>query len=111
MKFFHTTNLKVKPFDVYAIHKGVFLGHLIVFIQYNPVKDTYGFISMQNLENIDVPSKDLKDGIDSNLLRKTDINLQAPVKKICNKTYTFNIDKPNKHTKIDMNEDIDLGLQ
>lgn len=111
MKFFRTTSRKIKPFDVYAVHKGTLLGHLLVFIQYDAVNDVYGFISMQNLQNVEVPSKDLKEGIESNLLRKTDINLQSGIKKICNKQYTFNIENKGKDIKMDVNEDLDVGLQ
>lgn len=111
MKFFRTTNHKPKPFDVYAVHKGTLLGHILVFIQYDPVKDVYGFISIQNLQNVDVPSKDFKEGIENKLLRKTDINLQSGIRKICNKQYTFNIENISKDGKIDTNEEFDIGLQ
>lgn len=114
MKFFHTTNrtdVKIKPFDVYAVHKGTLLGHLLVYIQYDSINDMYGFISMQNLENVEVPSKDLKEGIETKLLRKTDIRLQTNIKKICNKQFTFNIENKGEDIKMNMNEDLDVGLQ
>lgn len=111
MKFLNIINRKIKPFDVYAVHKGTFLGHLLIFIQYDPIKDMYGFISMQNLQNVEVPSKDLKEGIDNKLLRKTDIKLQSNIRTVCNKQFTFNIENKGNNSKIDMNEDLDIGLQ
>ena len=109
MKFLTSKN-KLSKYGVYAVHKGTLLGHLLVYIDYNKTTDMHSFVSIQNLQNIEVPSKDVEEGIKANLLRDTNIKLPRNMRDICLKQYMFNIENPKSNDHININEDSDAGL-
>lgn len=109
MKFFNSKK-KLNQGGIYAVHKGTYLGFLLFLVEYIKETDSYGFISINNLKNLIIPSKDVEEGIKNNLLRKTTINLPQNFRKICVEQYRFNIDNPNITDIIKKDENIDLGL-
>lgn len=111
MKFFNFTKIKFNQGDVYAVHKGTYLGYLLVYIEHNKQADLYCFLSIKNLQNIFIPSKDVKEGIESNLLRKTEIKLPKNLRTLCLKQYKFNIDHLKEELTIKEDENLDIGLQ
>jgi len=111
MKFFNFTKINIKPGEIYAVHKGVYLGHLLFYIEHNKHDDLYCFLSIKGLKNICIPSKDVKEGIKGNLLRKTTIKLPTDFRTLCLKQYKFNIDNPKNDSIIKEDENFDIGLQ
>lgn len=110
MFFLRNKKNKLKKGDIYAVHKGTYLGHLLVFIEHNTETDTYNFLSTNNLQNFYIPSKDVEEGIESNLLRKTNAVLSGKVLNICIKQYKFNIDHPKNTNILKEDENTDTGL-
>lgn len=111
MKFLNFIKTKFTPGDVYAVHKGTYLGYLLVYVEYNKQADLYCFLSIKDLNNIFIPSKDIKQGIESSLLRKTDLKLPKKLRTLCFKQYKFNIDNPKSQPTIEEDENFDTGLQ
>lgn len=104
MKFFNFTKQSFKQGLVYAVHKGTYLGHLLLYVEYNTTAKQYCFISIKNMSNIYVPEKDAIEGLEKDLLRVTDIKLPKDYRTLCLKQYKFNIDQPKKVSTIEEDE-------
>jgi hypothetical protein len=111
MKFFNTTKKYFKEGKVYAVHKGVYLGHLLFYVEYNNTTEQYCFISLKDMKNMCVPAKDALEGLTKDLLRITDIDLPKEYRTLCLKQYNFNIDNLKKRNIIEDDEDPDTRLQ
>lgn len=110
MKFFNITKRGFNKGKIYAVHKGTYLGHLLLYIEHNKLTDQHCFLSIKNMSNINVPVKDALEGLNAGLLRITDIDLPKDYRTLCLNQYKFNIDNPNKKPIIEKDENIDSGL-
>lgn len=110
MKFFNITKSGFKKDKIYAVHKGTYLGHLLLYVEYNNLTEQHCFLSIKNMSNINVPVKDALEGLNTGLLRETDIKLPKDYRILCLKQYNFNIDNPKKPSILKEDENIDSGL-
>lgn len=110
MKFLNFTKTKPKRGAVYAVHKGTYLGSILIFVNYDKLNDIYQFISIKNLENVDVPGKDFVEGIKNDLLRPVKEKIPKEILVTCYKQHKYNIDHPKKANILNEDEDFNSGL-
>ena len=105
MKFFNTTKINFSKDKIYAVHKGTYLGHLLLYVEYDSLSEQHCFISIKNLSNINVPVKDAIEGLTTGLLRETNIKLPGKFRTLCLKQYNYNIENTTKQFNIKEDEE------
>lgn len=110
MNFLNFTKRKPKKGDVYAVHKGTYLGCILILVEYDSLEDVYRFISIKDLQNIDVPGKDFTEGVKNNLLRPVKEKIPNEVLRICYNQHKYNIDHHKKDFTLKEDEDFNSGL-
>ena len=63
--------VKCKKQSLYAVHHGDFAGQLIAFIEKR--EHSYNFLAMPDMKNIEVPEKDLNEGIEKDIVQFVEI--------------------------------------
>lgn len=111
MKFLNFTKQKFKTGEIYAVHKGIYLGHLLVYINFCKTNNHHCFLSIKGLKNINVPEKDIEEGLKTNLLRKTNIELPKEFRTLCIKQYNYNIENSAKQVNIEVDENVNFRQQ
>ena len=79
--------MKPKKGDMFACTQGSYLGANLVLI--NDTKETYKFLNLPEMLNIDISKNDVKTGIETGILELLE-SLPADIIKVCEAQYEKN---------------------
>lgn len=67
---------------LYAVTQGVYVGQFFVFINDNPINDSYQILSLPDCLVIEISEKDIKEGISKKILEPVE-TLPEEVRQVC----------------------------